>query len=231
MVLLCGIYAANRLIILFDDEPSCAVEPHARRHPRRAVQRSSAPSGPRTSRPLLLLSPLLFDVLDVLQPSRQDAGHPASPAGMVAGADARSVVAVERFVEEDQLAPVRIRLELLPPAAHRLAPARLAVRSVTWVAQGRADEPDVGHVEHVGRSYHANTERRDDKMPTNWDYFCRRAGLCERIHAPACRADFYPYSQRVRCAARRTPSSSVWICLQPAQRAFHPGGGSVARPR
>ncbi|HEX9412435.1 MAG TPA: hypothetical protein VF916_02940 [Ktedonobacterales bacterium] len=122
---------------------------------------------------MLLLSPLLFDVLDLLQPSRQGAvrldqrDHSACPAGMVAGVDARSAVAVERFVEEDQVTPVRIRLELLPPAVHRLAPARLAVRPVTWVAQGHADEPDVGLVEHVGRSYHANTERRDDKIPTN----------------------------------------------------------------
>src|SRR5262245_45306349 len=37
----------------------------------------------------------------------------ARPAGLVAGADARAVIAVEEFVEQDQVAPVRISLEFL----------------------------------------------------------------------------------------------------------------------
>src|SRR5262245_50492090 len=37
----------------------------------------------------------------------------------MAGAKARAVVAVEVFVEQDQIAPVRVRLELLRTAVHR----------------------------------------------------------------------------------------------------------------
>src|SRR5215471_15628177 len=40
------------------------------------------------------------------------AGHEAGPSGLMAGAQASSIVAVEVFVEEDVIAPVRIGLEL-----------------------------------------------------------------------------------------------------------------------
>ena len=45
----------------------------------------------------------------------------AGPAGLVAGADAGAVVAVEVFVERDQVVPVRVGLELLYSAVDRPA--------------------------------------------------------------------------------------------------------------
>ena len=52
--------------------------------------------------------------------------HGAGPAGLVAGADAGAVVAVEVLVEQQQVAPVGIGLELLGPAEHGAAPVRVA---------------------------------------------------------------------------------------------------------
>jgi hypothetical protein len=43
-------------------------------------------------------------------------GHEPGPAGLVAGAKPRAVVAVEVFVEEEMCAPVRIGLEFLGAA-------------------------------------------------------------------------------------------------------------------
>ena len=41
----------------------------------------------------------------------QQLGDQAGPAGLMAGAEPGAVVAVEVFVEQDQVAPVRIGLE------------------------------------------------------------------------------------------------------------------------
>src|SRR5512135_963866 len=43
-------------------------------------------------------------------------GHEPGPAGLMAGAEPGSVVAVEVFVEEDVIAPVRIALKFLRAA-------------------------------------------------------------------------------------------------------------------
>src|SRR5574340_251185 len=40
-------------------------------------------------------------------------GHESGPTGLVAGADTGSVVSVKRFVEQDQIPPMRVLLELL----------------------------------------------------------------------------------------------------------------------
>src|SRR5262249_5017426 len=45
--------------------------------------------------------------------------HQRRPAGLVAGAEAGAVVAVEGLVEQDQVAPVRVLLELPRAAVHR----------------------------------------------------------------------------------------------------------------
>ena len=45
--------------------------------------------------------------------------HQPGPAGLMAGAEPRAVVAVEVFVEQDVVAPVGIGLELLRAAVHR----------------------------------------------------------------------------------------------------------------
>src|SRR6266545_5588011 len=77
--------------------------------------------------------PMLFPAL------LQELGHEAGPAGLVTRADAGAVVAMEVFVEEDQVPPVRIGLEHLEAAVHR-APAV------------RTDEEDAGEApRQVGR--------------------------------------------------------------------------------
>src|SRR2546425_12166677 len=60
-------------------------------------------------------------------------GDQRGPARLVAGADAGTVVAVKVFVEEDQVLPVRVALELFGPAVDR-APT-------LGVAQEDAREP------------------------------------------------------------------------------------------
>src|SRR5215471_7911693 len=45
--------------------------------------------------------------------------HQPSPAGLMAGADTGAIVTVEIFVEENQITPVRIILELCSVAVHR----------------------------------------------------------------------------------------------------------------
>src|SRR5437879_967716 len=47
------------------------------------------------------------------------AGDNAGPASLMAGAEAGPVVAVEVFVEQDQVTPVRVFLELLRAAVDR----------------------------------------------------------------------------------------------------------------
>src|SRR6185369_7865275 len=53
-----------------------------------------------------------------------DAGDRPGPAGLVARADPRSAVAVEVLVEQDEVAPVRILLELARSAVDRTAAVR-----------------------------------------------------------------------------------------------------------
>ncbi len=54
----------------------------------------------------------------------QQAGDDPRPTGLVAGAEAGPVVPVEVLVEEDQVTPVRILLELRGASVDRAAPAR-----------------------------------------------------------------------------------------------------------
>jgi hypothetical protein len=62
----------------------------------------------------------------------------------MAGADAGAVVAVEVLVEEEEVAPVRILLELADPAVHRPAavlvaqedPAARMIRALTGIQIG-----------------------------------------------------------------------------------------------
>src|SRR5215472_13406144 len=51
----------------------------------------------------------------------QEFGDQAGPASLVIGADAGAVVAVEVFVEEDEVAPVGIILEKIEAAGDRTA--------------------------------------------------------------------------------------------------------------
>src|SRR6476661_9002787 len=53
-------------------------------------------------------------------------GNHAGPTGLVAGAQARSVVAVEVLVEEDQVAPVRILLKRFRTAVDGAVALRIA---------------------------------------------------------------------------------------------------------
>ena len=69
------------------------------------------------------------------------------PAGLVAGAEARAVVAVEVFVEQDVVAPVRVVLELGDPAIDRPAPL--------VVAQEDARKPRRELLRHLEQVHHA----------------------------------------------------------------------------
>ena len=66
---------------------------------------------------LLALQRVLGVLLDQL-------GDQAGPPGLVAGAEAGAGVAIEIFVEQDEVAPVRIGLELLAIAVDRPAALR-----------------------------------------------------------------------------------------------------------
>src|SRR5215470_4740005 len=52
--------------------------------------------------------------------------HQPGPAGLVTGADAGAVVAMEIFVEQQVIPPVGIALELLGAAEHRPPPVLVA---------------------------------------------------------------------------------------------------------
>src|SRR5690348_15952873 len=54
--------------------------------------------------------------------------HETRPAGLVTGADARTVVAMEVLVEQDQIAPMRISLEFLLASVDR-PPIRVAQKN------------------------------------------------------------------------------------------------------
>src|SRR5688572_17141374 len=81
------------------------------------------------------------------------AGDEAGPPGLMAGADAGAVVAVEVFVEQHVIAPVRIRLELFGPAVDR--PAAMLV-AAERAAQAQPDLDDhlteVHHAARTGRA-------------------------------------------------------------------------------
>ena len=67
--------------------------------------------------------------------------HRAGPSGLVAGPNARAIVAMEVLIEEYQVAPVWIGLELLRAAVDRPAPRGLAIGAAALAAQEGADDP------------------------------------------------------------------------------------------
>src|SRR5581483_8954278 len=68
-------------------------------------------------------------------------GDQARPAGLMARAEARAVVAVKVFVERDVVVPVRVGLELLRAAEDRTPAARVVVED--------ADEPPREFLRHL----------------------------------------------------------------------------------
>ena len=54
--------------------------------------------------------------------------HQGGPAGLMAGTDARTIIAVEILVERNQVAPVRIVLKLLSAAEDRPPPVLIAAK-------------------------------------------------------------------------------------------------------
>src|SRR5262245_21679731 len=84
-----------------------AVGPASRAGPATRVPPGSP--HPRSRRAAASLRPPLVD----------QRRHQTGPAGLVAGAEAGAVVAVEVLVKEDQVAPVRVALELLGAAVDR----------------------------------------------------------------------------------------------------------------
>lgn len=73
-------------------------------------------------------------------------GHEPGPAGLMAGAQSRPVVAVEIFVKEDVIAPMGIGLELLCAAVYR-TPAAL-------IAQEDPSEPVGDLLAHLEEVHH-----------------------------------------------------------------------------
>src|SRR2546422_9064454 len=77
------------------------------------------------------------------------------PAGLVAGPDARTVVAVEVFVEEDQVAPVRVTLKFLGPPVDGTAPVLVAEEDSREAPRDLAGyRPQVEHGPGAGRARH-----------------------------------------------------------------------------
>src|SRR5687768_15950899 len=92
-----------------------------------------------------------------LAPARllDELGHEAGPPGLVAGAEAGAVVAVEVLVEQDEVAPVRILLEG-PAAAVHGTRAVGAAQEDPGEALGQLGRhvPEVQHAAGAGRALH-----------------------------------------------------------------------------
>ena len=78
--------------------------------------------------------------------------HGPGPAGLVAGADAGAVVAVEVLVEQEQVVPVGIGLELLDPAEHRPAPVLVLGERASPAARRSRSRPRAGSARGPSRS-------------------------------------------------------------------------------
>src|SRR5437773_411577 len=77
------------------------------------------------------------------------------PSRLVARAEAGAVVAVEVLVEEDEVAPVRVLLELLAAAVDRAAAVAPAQEDVREAARElRGDLPQVQEPPRAGRELH-----------------------------------------------------------------------------
>ena len=69
----------------------------------------------------------------------------AGPAGLMACADPRAIVAVKVFVEKDKVAPVGIILKKLGGARHGAAAVRIAKKNVRQAPGNfRSDLPQIG---------------------------------------------------------------------------------------
>src|SRR5262249_43555105 len=92
---------------------------------------SAARTTPRLSLPVfidehgLVGEARLLLLQSVLRVLADELGHDAGPSGLVARTEAGARVAMEIFVERDEVAPVRIGLELLPIAVDGPPPVRV----------------------------------------------------------------------------------------------------------
>src|SRR5262245_19137060 len=89
------------------------------------------PARGRTLRSLSLqmdcIEPLLQHLLGIQSyEGRHQPRDQSGPPGLVAGAYARPIVSVEVLVEQDQIAPVRVVLELPAPTVHGSASLSVA---------------------------------------------------------------------------------------------------------
>ena len=62
-------------------------------------------------------------------------GHQGGPAGLVAGAQAAAAVSVKEFVEQHQVAPVGVALELLQVAEGGAAAALVSLEDAAQAAR------------------------------------------------------------------------------------------------
>ncbi len=86
----------------------------------------------------------------------QEGSDQSGPSRLVAGPEPRAVVTVEILVEQDQVAPVRIVLELGRPAVDRPLPI--------GIAQKRARQPADNLLRHLEQR-HVAARNRSDTAP------------------------------------------------------------------
>src|SRR5258705_4693275 len=112
---------------------------------RRIRHRRSASSGSMASRIVSsgTFFPALFNWLS----------NETGPAGLMAGADAGTIIAVKVFVEKDEVAPVRIALKKFAAASYRPAPFRIAQKNVNEPPRDFSSHlPEIGFRARVRRT-------------------------------------------------------------------------------
>src|SRR6058998_3382122 len=105
---------AVRSMVRVRQHPSLRADLSTISNPARPFPAHLRPHAPGDDSPELQLQVFGLDTPEHVKKDRDRTGPPR----LVAGAEPRSVVAVEVLIEEDQIAPVRIGLELGGPSVN-----------------------------------------------------------------------------------------------------------------
>ncbi len=85
----------------------------------------------------------------------EEFGDEAGPAGLMAGAQSGAVVAVEVFVKQNQVAPVRIVLKNFRSTGDGAAAVPISQKDMDQAARNlRSDLPEVGFAIRMRRTFH-----------------------------------------------------------------------------